>query len=370
MADEIRAWMALSLCASGRPGLWWELAKTCGGALAAVRADDAQLAGHGASATAIALLREEWTNGSPRVLERSARLGLQVTAPGLPAYPTALAEIPDPPLVLFYRGAEPASCAPALAVVGARRCTTYGERTAERIGAEAAALGLVVVSGLARGVDAAAHRGALARGRTAAVLAGGLDRIYPSEHTSLAERIVAAGGTVVSEQPPGVRPLPWLFPFRNRLITGLCEATVVVEASRRSGSLASARHALDQGKDVFAVPGSLDSTLSEGTNALLAQGASVFTRTADLRGVNGFSKLLETKQAKSLKIIDVMIAGLDEVSLRVLAAVRAGAATSDEIAVATSLDGTRVLALLTALELDGCLRRETHGRFRIVRASG
>lgn len=144
----------------------------------------------------------------------------------------------------------------------------------------------------------------------------------------------------------------------------------MVEASRRSGSLASARHALDQGKDVFAVPGSLDSMLSEGTNALLAQGASVFTRTADLTGVNGFSKLFETKQSKLLKAMELQVPDLDEVSLRILAAVRAGAATCDEIAAATSLDGTRVLALLTALELDGCLRREMHGRFRIVRASG
>jgi DNA processing protein len=254
----------------------------------------------------------------------------------------------------------------ALAVVGARRCTEYGERTARRIAREAAALGIVVVSGLARGVDAAAHRGALETGRTAAVLAGGLDRVYPGEHRSLADRVVEQGGFLLSEQPPGSRPLPWLFPFRNRIITGLCLATVVVEASQRSGSLASARHALDQGRDVFAVPGPIDSPSSEGSNGLLAQGAAPFCRTGDLRSVNGFSKAVEKSSRNNIENIEYSLTLLEPDQAAILVAIRAGVATPDEICATTALDGTRVLTLLTALELDGLIRREAHGRFRAI----
>ena len=362
--EETRAWLALALCSSGRPDAWFTLARACGGALAAVRSGDGALAGHGASPEAVAALREAWDRRSIRVVERCRRLGIRVAALGSPAYPACLASISDPPLVLFWRGADPSCCAPALAVVGARRCTEYGERTAARIGKEAAAAGIVVVSGLARGIDAAAHRGALESGRTAAVLAGGLDRVYPGEHTSLADRILRSGGCLVSEQPPGVGPRPWLFPFRNRIITGLCLATVVVEASVRSGSLASARHALDQGRDVFAVPGPIDSPCSEGSNRLLAQGAAPFCRTTDLAAVDALSKLVEEKRRNGPANIGLRPVDIGPEEAVVLAAIEAGSVTCDDISAATALDGTRVLTLLTALELDGLIRRETHGRFR------
>lgn len=362
--SELRAWVALSLCASGRPDLWLAVARDLGGPVAAATAGDEDLAAREIAPATIAVLREAWASSAPRVLERCARLGIRVSGYGSADYPALLAEIRDAPLALFWRGIAPAECAPAVAVVGARRCTDYGERTAERIAAEMAAAGIVVVSGLARGVDVAAHRGALSRGRTAAVLAGGLDRIYPGEHRSVAERIERSGGCLLSEQPPGVRPLPYLFPYRNRIITGLGLATVVVEASARSGSLASARHALDQGRDVFAVPGPIDSPASEGTNRLIAQGAALFSRTADLAALGALAGLVEVKKPKHLKKKDIAGLGLGEGEAAVLTAIVAGAATADEIAEAAALDGTRVLALLTALELDGLVRREVHGRFR------
>lgn len=358
--------MALSLCTGGRPGAWLSFIRTLGGALETVGATDEVLAAAGASSAAIRVLRAAWPARSSQVLERCRRLGIDVAARGSPSYPESFLEITDSPLVVFWRGADPASCGPALAVVGARRCTPYGERTARQIGRDAAAAGIVVVSGLARGVDAAAHRGALESGRTAAVMAGGLDRIYPGEHRSLAERIATSGGFLLSEQPPGLASLPRLFPFRNRLITGLSLATVVVEAGVRSGSLASARHALDQSREVFAVPGPIDSPVSQGSNRLLAQGATPFCGIADLEAVDGFSKLMEKTTSNHSEYLAQKAADLDRESASILAAIHAGWATGDEIRSATALDGTRVLTLLTALELDGLVRRETHGRFRAL----
>ena len=255
---------------------------------------------------------------------------------------------------------------PSIAIVGARRCSAYAERTARRIGREVAETGVTVTSGLARGVDGAAHRGALESGRTMAVLAGGLDHVYPGEHRELAERIVDKGGSLVSEQPPGVRPLAWLFPYRNRIITGVSAATIVVEAGLKSGSLASARHALDQGRQVFAVPGQIDSPPCEGSNQLLVQGAPPFCSLVDLCAVTALKDRLEKTTRKLLKPKQILLSDLSPDEASLLTAISAGAATPDEIEAATALDGTRVLALLTALELDGHIRREDHGRFRAM----
>lgn len=367
--EDLRAWVALSVCSEGEPQPWLDLATSLGGALAVVAANDEALLERGASAAAIALLRVAWSRRSARLVDMARRLGLGIASFASEAYPPPLRQIPDPPLVLYWRGAEPASCSPAVAVVGSRRCSDYGARTAERVGRELAAAGVVVVSGLARGVDAAAHRGALVSGRTSAVLAGGLDHIYPGEHRGLADRLVEAGGCLLSEQPPGERPRAWLFPYRNRILTGLSLATVVVEADVRSGSLASARHALDQGREVFAVPGPIDSPSSVGTNRLLSQGASPFCETTDLKAVPGLSKLLDKKAVKILETNGIDVAAIDEGQASLLLAVAGGATRPDEMAGATALDGARVLALLTALELDGLVRREAHGAF-VVSDSG
>lgn len=369
-AEETRAWLALALSSQGRPAPWLALAEACGGAVEAVRAEDATLAACGASTRAIAILREAWTIRASEVLEDCRRHGLCVAGRGAAAYPRSLLTITDSPLALFWRGGDPAAMQPGLAMVGARRCSEYGLRTASRLAREAAAAGLVVVSGLARGIDAAAHRGAMETGRTMAVLAGGLDHIYPGEHRSLAERICSSGGCLLSEQPPGARPRPRLFPYRNRLITGLALATVVVEAGTRSGSLASARHALDQGREVFAVPGPIDSPSSQGSNELLVQGAAPLCRIEDLAAVNGLSKLLSETKVKKLKKHEISLRELGEDERAVLQAIGLESATCDDIQETTALDGTRVLTLLTALELDGLVRREAHGRFRACPAGG
>lgn len=199
-----------------------------------------------------------------------------------PAYPRLLRAIPDPPIALSIRGELLPEDALSLAIVGSRRASAYGLEVAHRLAKDLASRGLTIVSGLARGIDQAAHEGALAGGgRTLAVLGSGLGHIYPSEHRGLAERIEARGALLSEfdlDEPPHARN----FPRRNRIVTGLCLGTLVVEAAARSGSLVSARHALEQDREVFAVPGPIDASGSEGVHALLRDGARLVTRAEDV----------------------------------------------------------------------------------------
>ena len=201
-----------------------------------------------------------------------------------PAFPPLLRAIHDPPAELFLRGSgsEDVLSHPTVSIVGARACSSYGRSVARSLARELAAAGVVVISGMARGIDGEAHRGALdADGVTIAVLGCGIDRDYPAAHAELARR-VADGGLLVSEYAPGVEPAPWRFPARNRIIAGLSRATVVVEARERSGALITADFALEEGRDVLAVPGEITSALSAGTNALIALGATPVTRANDV----------------------------------------------------------------------------------------
>jgi len=205
--------------------------------------------------------------------ERARRLGVGFLTPEDPGYPPLLKGTADPPEVLYTRGTIVPEDRLAIAVVGARRATPAGLDLAARIGCDLARRGFTVVSGLARGIDAAAHKGALAGGgRTIAVLGSGLDRVYPSEHEALA-RSIAERGALLSEKKFGTAPLAGHFPERNRIIAGMAWATVVVEAARDSGSLITANLALEEGRLVFAVPGAVGEPNAEGTNALLRSGA-------------------------------------------------------------------------------------------------
>jgi DNA processing protein len=205
-------------------------------------------------------------------------------------YPPLLAQLYDPPPQLFIRGRVKLLVEPAVAVVGARSCSAYGAQVARMLGRELASAGLVVVSGLARGIDGEAHRGALdAGGPTVAVLGCGIDRDYPRAHAGLAERI-RGNGAVVSEYAPGTEPAPWRFPARNRIIAGLCLATVVVEARERSGALITADFALELGREVFAVPGEITAALSAGTNDLLRQGAAPLLSPDDVLSALGIEQ--------------------------------------------------------------------------------
>ncbi len=197
-----------------------------------------------------------------------------------PDYPARLKEIHDPPVRLYVNGQLPSQ--PMIAIVGSRRATPYGQRTAHRLARDLSDAGVVVVSGLARGVDAAAHRGALeGRTPTVAVMATGLDRIYPPEHAELAQAI-AAGGAVITEAENGTIPLPGRFPVRNRIISGLSLGVVVVEAAQRSGALITARMAAEQGREVFCVPGSIENPLAIGGHQLLKDGATLVQTVEDV----------------------------------------------------------------------------------------
>jgi DNA processing protein len=237
---------------------------------------------------------------------------------------------------------------PAVAVVGARACSAYGAQVARRLGRELAAAGLVVVSGLARGIDGEAHRGTLeAGGLTIAVLGCGIDRDYPATHAELACRI-RERGLVVSEYEPGVEPAPWRFPARNRIIAGLSAATVVVEARERSGALITADLALEEGRDVLAVPGEITSLLSAGTNALLKLGAAPCTCAQDVLEL--FGLVAETTAKPSV----------GDSAAAVLAALPAAA---DDLVHATGLDAQTVAVALAELELAG-LASEGDGVYR------
>jgi DNA processing protein len=226
--------------------------------------------------------------------------------------PPLLRAIHDPPRRLYLRGAgDPELLSrPAVAVVGARACSPYGAQVARMLGRELARAGVVVVSGLARGVDGEAHRGALETdGRTVAVLGCGIDRDYPAAHAGLAQTITEQS-LVVSEYEPGVEPAPWRFPARNRIVAGLCVATVVVEARERSGALITADFALEEGREVFAVPGEITSALSAGTNALLRLGATPLTSAADVLEALGLEP--EPRPTETHPLLALLPAAADE----------------------------------------------------------
>jgi DNA processing protein len=249
-------------------------------------------------------------------LERLAAAGHRFLPRSAGEFPPLLRAIHDPPAGLFLRGeAEPEVLSrPAVAIVGARACSGYGGSVARSLGRELAAAGLVVVSGLARGIDAEAHRGALeAEGTTVAVLGCGIDRDYPAAHAELARR-VAGAGLIVSEYAPGVEPAPWRFPARNRIVAGLCAATAVVEARERSGALITADLALEEGREVFAVPGEITSSLSAGTNALLKLGAAPLTAAADVLASFGIEP--EPAQGERSPLLELLPASADELVRR------------------------------------------------------
>jgi len=263
--------------------------------------------------------------------------------------PRLLGAIHDPPRVLFLRGEGETALLdlPTVAVVGARACSSYGRSVARLLARELAAAGAVVVSGMARGIDGEAHRGALdARGITVAVLGCGVDRDYPAAHAELARRICERG-LVVSEYEPGIEPAPWRFPARNRIIAGLSRATVVVEARERSGALITADFALEEGREVLAVPGEITSALSAGTNALLRLGATPVTCAGDVLESLGV-EVVAGDPSPSL--------GTDAAAL--LERLRDGALTADELVRRSSIEPAAASAALLELELAGAVALE------------
>jgi len=281
---------------------------------------------------------------------------LTVLLPGQPAFPHLLSELPDPPGVLFVRGQLLPVDALAVAIVGSRRATRYGLLQAERLAGALARTGITVVSGMARGVDAAAHRGALAAGgRTVAVLAGGVLKPYPPEHAELATHI-AASGAVLSEALPAASPLRGMFPQRNRLISGLSLGVVVVEAADRSGALITVRHAVEQDREVFAVPGQIDNPLAAGPHRLIRDGAKLTACVDDiLEELGPLAVPADLPDGRTLRSPAEL--QLDPVERQVLQAVDAAGTHVDCLARQCDLPISRVLAVVTVLESRRLVRK-------------
>jgi DNA processing protein len=273
--SDVNDHLALALIPGLGPKLTAALLARFGSPAAALRATAAELlgiphVGEKLAQSLAAALRAVDTGRELALLEKH---GVRPVPLGSPDYPAPLAAVPAPPPLLYFRGAWLEADARAVGLVGSRACTAYGRKMAEQIARGLARAGFTIISGLARGIDGVAHRAALdAGGRTIAVLAGGLTSIYPPEHADLAEQ-VAKQGALVTETPMTVAPQPGMFPARNRIISGLSRAVVVVEANAKSGALITATHAGEQGREVFAVPGAADSPASAGCLELIRKGA-------------------------------------------------------------------------------------------------
>ncbi len=331
-----------------------------GTAVAALEADHAPFAALAGKEAARA--REDEGEGEARaILERAGGLGMAVAGIGLPGYPPALLRLVDPPPVLFLRGRLELLDAPALAVVGARRATGEGRRFARWLGEELAGAGVAVVSGLALGIDAAAHRGALGgAGSTVAVLASGLDEVHPASHRRLQERI-GHEGLLVSEFFPGERVWPHHFPRRNRILAGLGRGLAVIEAGERSGALITVDHALDLGIRIFAVPGPLSSPSSIGTNALLRDGAECLVDPRDLLGgrESGMEDPLFPEFSPRVAARDPRPEGGERGEL--LSLLGTNPVTVEALQERSGLRAHALLPLLLELELEGRVLRSAAG---------
>lgn len=299
---------------------------------------------------------------SPPLRSRAQSLEVTVLQRGTPAYPEALLPFDDAPPLLFLRGQLPLGA--CLAIVGSRRATSYGKGQATRFAAAFAERGVVVVSGGAAGIDTAAHRGALdAGGATIAVIACGLDYTYPAENKGLFERIVVEGGAILSEFPIGTRPEPWRFPTRNRIIAGLSQATVVIESPEQSGALITARNAAEYGRDVWVVPGPVDTGRSRGGHRLIQDGASL---------ADGPEEVLEGLQALpqaiplTLPLFVEPTPSLPELSPNEAALLAQFSDTTvalDDAAEAAALAPSQALVAATLLEMKGLVKRQPGSQF-------
>jgi DNA processing protein len=305
-----------------------------------------------AAAVAKLAVEEAWR----REREKAAEWGVDIVTLFDEGYPEILRQIHDPPPVLYLRGGITAADAHALAIAGSRAATVYGKATAERFARALAGRGVTVVSGLARGIDSSAHRGALeGGGRTIAVLGSGMDRLYPPENNRLAAEI-ASSGAVVTEFPFGAGPEKRHFPMRNRTISGLSLGLIVVEAAARSGALITAHLALEQGREVFAVPGNVTSSRSDGPNGLIRDGACLVRSIDDV-----FEELPYLAAGK--RAASEAAAGLSDDERAILDRLGREPLTVDEVIRQSPVPSSRTVSILTALEIKGLVRQHAGRRF-------
>jgi DNA processing protein len=359
--DDKRYWIGFTLVKGIGAVRFQRLLESFGDAESAWRAAPPDLAGAGLSAKLIARLVEVREKVDlARVWNQIQSKNIQVLTWVDEAYPQRLKEIEQPPPVLYLRGELLPDDNWAVAIVGTRRVTSYGRQVTEEIASFLAAHGITVVSGMARGVDAIAHNAALkAGGRTLAVLGSGVDKIYPPENRALAEQIFSQGG-VLSDYAPGTPPESLNFPPRNRIISGLSMAVVVIEAGETSGALITAEFAAEQGREVFAVPGNIFAPQSKGTNKLIQQGALPLLSASDIMQALNLTRIGQQKAAR--KALPA-----DEVEAKLLTTLGEEPMHVDELRNQTGLPVEKVSATLVMMELKGMVRQVGSMQYVAVR---
>jgi DNA processing protein len=368
VSSEIRDLLALHLGPGLGPQRIAALLERFGSAAAVLRAAPEQLREVPYIGPKLTAAVREGLGRVDAELAEVERHGARLLALGTAPYPDGLATIPDPPHLLYLRGSLQEGDDRAVALVGSRTCTTYGKRVVERLAQGLVRAGYVIVSGLARGIDGVAHRAALeAGGRTLAVLAGGLSRIYPPEHKGLAEEVSRAGA-LLSEAPMRQEPMAGLFPARNRIISGLSRAVVLIEAAEKSGALITAEHAAEQGRTVLAVPGPIDSEASGGTNALIRQGAILCRGVDDiLEELHGVSALATAaKKAGAAATVPSPATPppqLDEAQRRVWDALAEGPRHVDQLVQQLGINVAPLAGMLLVLEMKKVVRRLPGNRY-------
>lgn len=366
--DALRPWLALRRVPGIGNLLYRRLMDRFGSPAAVFRADDDDLIQvQGVSRRLITAIRRRPPDGAvDGELDALQQHGFTLIPLTDPRYPPLLREIPDPPPVLYVHGTLPISGL-AVAVVGSRHATTYGVATTRRLCVDLAAQGATIVSGMARGVDAAAHRGAIeGGGQTVAVMGTGLDRVYPRENERLYHQI-AASGAVVSELPLGSGPDAHHFPARNRIISGLCHGTVVVEATGRSGSLITARLAAEQNREVFAVPGNVHSFKSVGTHALIKQGAQLVEHAGDILDE---LRPVVTGPPPTTGLRSTPLPPLTDEEAVVIDTLEAEPLHIDDVARRLSLPPGKIAGLLLQLELKALVVQTAGKRFCLAPGAG
>jgi DNA processing protein len=360
--DTIHYYIGFSLVNGIGPTRLDSLIEQCGSVEAAWHATPKQMQQAGLDVRVSKVFMEaQRTLNLEAEYQKVERAGLKVVLRGTPEYPALLAQIPYPPPLLYVNGQLSAVDEWSVAVVGTRQPTTYGKEATRRIVHDLAAAGVTIVSGLALGIDSIAHKAALeAGGRTIAVLATGADQVYPERNRALAERIMAGHGALVSEFPIGTKPLAQLFPVRNRIISGLALATLVIEAGRQSGALITVDYALEQGRDVFAVPGPIFSAQSVGTNQLIRNGAGLVTCAQDILNALNLSELAIQQEVQAAIPEDPTEASL-------LNVISYEPQHVDEILRQSELPITVVSSTLAIMELKGLVRQAAPMQYVLAR---
>ncbi len=361
--EDIKYWVALNSVDGLGPVTFRQLLKCFGSAKRAWKASTSELKSFNFKAKLIEnFLQAQKTIDPTTTMERLGKLGIKVLTISSPDYPSLLKQTYDPPFLLYVRGELIPQDELAIAFVGSRKMTRYGLEVTENLVQNLVAHGLTIVSGLAFGVDVASHQAALdAGGRVIAVLASGVDIITPSSNTYLAERILKEGrGAIISEHPLGTVPQRYFFPVRNRIISGLSLGTVVIEATEKSGTAHTARAALEQGREAFAVPGSIFSPLSVGTHNLIKAGAKLVNSVGDIleelnleaRSLNLEAREVVPESPEEEKILEILLD--DEVPI-------------DEIIQKSGLATSQVAATLTMMEMKGKVKNLGGQTYRIAK---